>query len=218
MDIISAIKSRKSIRAFLPDPVPQAIIREIIGTALRTPSAVNTQPWEITVISGEIKNKIISENIDRLLSGANPKERDSYEGIYRQRRVDLAIDIFRIMDIKREDKEKRRDWLMRGFRYFDAPVAIIISIDKSLAGTFAIFDTGAFTQTLCLAAMHHGLSTCIEAQGVGYPDIVKKHTGISEDKELIIAIALGYPDQSFPANQLISKRESLDDVVTWLGF
>jgi len=218
MDIISAIKSRKSIRAFLPDPVPQQIIREIIETSLRTPSAVNTQPWEITVVSGQFLADIRSENVDRILSGSPPQERDGYTGIYKQRRIDLAVDIFKLMGIQREDREKRNDWLLRGFRYFDAPVAIIISIDKFLAETFAIFDTGALTQTICLAAMNYGLCTCIEAQGVAYPDVIRKYTGISEDKELIIAIALGYPDIALPANQLVSRRESVDEVTTWLGF
>lgn len=218
MDIITAIKSRKSIRAFLPDPIPRQIIREIIEAALRTPSAVNTQPWEITVVSGDVLANIKSENVDQVLSGTPPQDRDGYTGVFRQRRIDLAVDIFKLMDIERGDQEKRREWLLRGFRFFDAPAAIIISIDKSLAETFAVFDTGAFAQTICLAAMNYGLSTCIESQGIAYPAVIRKHTGIPEDKELIIGIALGYPDLTFPANQLVSRRESVDEVTTWLGF
>lgn len=218
MDVITAIKSRKSIRSFLPDQVPQHIIREILETALRAPSAINTQPWDITVVSGEVLAKIKAENVDQVLAGNPPQERDGYDGIYRQRRIDLAIDLFKLMDIKREDREKRTEWLLRGFRYFDAPAAIIISVDKSLSETFAFFDTGALTQTICLAAMSYGLGTCIEAQGTAYPAVIRKYTGISEDKELVIAIALGYPDTTFPANQLVSRRETVDNVTTWLGY
>lgn len=218
MDIVSAIKTRRSIRAFLPDPVPQHIIRQILAAALRSPSAVNTQPWEITVVSGEVLDNIKHANVDQLLSGTPPQEQDDYTGIYRQRRIDLAIDIFKLMGIQREDREKRNDWLLRGFRYFDAPTAIILAIDKSLTGTYAMFDMGAITQTICLAALDYGLGTCIEAQGVAYPSVIRKYTNISENKEPVIAIALGYPDQAFPANQLVSKRASVDEITAWLGF
>jgi nitroreductase len=219
MDIISAIKSRKSIRSFLPDPVSQETIRAILEAATRSPSALNTQPWEITVVCGEPLQNIKSENANKLLSGVSPEERASYSGIFRERRIQLAIDIFKLMGIQREDKEKRSDWLLRGFRFFDAPVAIFLSIDETLdEHTMAEFDLGAFTQTICLAAQNYGLATCIELQGIAYPEVVRKYAGIPGDKKLIASIALGYPDMTFPANQLVSQRASVDEVTTWIGF
>ena len=219
MDIVEAIKSRKSIRAFLAEPVPQDTIREILNVAIRSPSALNTQPWEFTVVSGEVLESIKRDNVARLLSGPPVHDpRLAYEGIYKQRRVELAKDLFKLMDISREDREKREVWMQRGYRFFDAPAAIIISTDKSLLGTWSLFDIGAVSQTICLAAMNYGLGTCIEDQGVIFQDVIKKHTGMPEDKEIIIGIAIGYPDPSFPANQLLSRREPLDKITVWLGF
>lgn len=219
MDVLGAIQSRKSIRAYLSKAVPREIISEILNTALRTPSANNTQPWEITVISNDVLDRIKNENIARILSGAQPEVQLAYGGIYRQRQVELAIDLFKLMDIKREDREKRREWLLRGFRFFDAPAAIVLSCDKSICSdSLALYDIGALGQTICLAAMHYGLGTCIEEQGVAFPDIIRKHAGISDNKEIIIGIALGYPDPAFPANQIVSQRVSLDEVTTWQGF
>lgn len=219
MDIITAIQSRRSIRAFLPDPVPQEIIRKILEAAIRTPSAVNTQPWEITVVCGETLDNIRRGNVENFSAGIPPEERAEYSGIYKQRRIELAIDIFKLMGIQREDREKRNDWTLRGFRYFDAPVAIILSMDKTLCeDTQAENDIGAFAQTICLAAMNYGLGTCIESQGTAYQDVIRGYTGIPEDKEIIVGIALGYADMTFPANQLVSKRAPVDEMTTWLGF
>lgn len=219
MDIIDAIKSRKSIRSFMPDPVPQKVIKEVLETALRTPSAVNTQPWELTVVCGKALEEIKRENIENLRLGIPAHEKGSvYKGIYHQRRVELAIDLFGLMDIKREDKEKRSQWLERGFRYFDAPTAIFISTDKSLQESWAMFDIGCISQTICLAAMNYGLATCIEEQGMMYSDVIYKNTGISTDKEIVISIAIGYPDPDFPANKLVSRREPLENITRWIGF
>ncbi|MGI5913004.1 MAG: nitroreductase [Syntrophomonadaceae bacterium] len=219
MDIINAIKSRKSIRGYLPKPVPQDIIREILEAAIRTPSAVNSQPWEMIVVCGEVLENIKRDNVKNFLSEIPLEEHSAYPGIYKQRRVELAKDIFKLLDIKREDREKRKEWTLRGFRFYDAPAAIILLTDKVLGPyTWAVYDIGAISQTICLAAMQYGLGTCIEEQGIVYKDVIRKHTGISEAKEIIMGIALGYPDMSFPANQLVSRRASVDEVTTWLGF
>ncbi|NPV91355.1 MAG: nitroreductase [Firmicutes bacterium] len=219
MDILDAIKSRRSIRSFLPEPVPRGVIREILDAAIWAPSALNTQPWEFTVVGGEVLAGIKQGNIEKLLSGAViHSPRTAYEGIYRQRRIELAKDLFQLMDIKREDGEKRAAWLQRGYRFFDAPAAIIISVDKSLEGTWSLFDIGTVSQAICLAALEYGLGTCIEDQGVQFPEVIRKHTGLPENKEIVIGIAIGYPDPMFPANTLISRREPLDGITAWLGF
>lgn len=219
MDVISTIKTRRSIRAYLPRPVPREIIRDIMSAAERTPSAVNTQPWEITIVTGKILDEIRQDNVAYFTNGIPIASSSTpYEGVYKRRRIELAMDLFELIGIQREDQEKRIEWQKQGFRFFDAPVAIIISADKSLRYTLAMFDIGCMAQTICLAAMQFGLGTCIEKQGVLYPDVIRKYTGIGEDKDIIIGIAVGYPDPDFPANKLISRRESASTYITWLGF
>ena len=222
MDVVEAIRSRKSIRGYKPDPVPEEILREILDIALRAPSGLNAQTWEITVVTGKVLENIKHGNMEMLISGATPSpevEPEPYQGKYRQRQVDLAIQIFKLMDIAREDKEKRAEWLQRGFRFFDAPAAIILSVDRSIAeAKLHRLDLGALAQTICLTALNYGLGTCIEDQGVMFPEVVRKFTGIPESKRLVIGIAIGYPDWGFPANKLQSTREPMESVVTWCGF
>lgn len=219
MNLMEAILGRKSIRGYKPDPVPRPVISEILETAVKSPSAMNTQPWEFTVVAGEVLSNICRDNIEKLLSGTSPHTlKSTYQGIYRQRQVELAIDIFRLMDIKREDQARRAEWMQRGFRFFDAPAAIIVCTDESLAGTWSLFDAGAVSQTICLAALKYGLGTCIEDQGVMFPEVIKKHTGLPETKQIVIGIAIGYPDWDFPANQLISRREPVENITSWHGF
>ena len=219
MDLFSAVTARKSIRGYLPDPVSQEIIRKILEVSLKAPSGNNIQPWEVTVVTGAVLDNIKRDNVAALLAGTPGVSRsEEYSGIYRQRQVELAVDIFALLDIGREDREKRREWLLRGFRFFDAPAALIITADKSLQGTWALLDIGAFSQTICLTATAYGVATCIEEQGVIFPEVIRKNTGIPENKEVIIGIALGYPDPDFPANCLNSQRSPLEEITTWLGF
>lgn len=221
LDAIEAIKARRSIRGFRPDPVPQEVIREIMEVARFSPSGMNTQTWQMYVIAGEALEKIKRDNIEKLAlkEGIRPDLGNyNYEGVYRQRQVNLAIEIFKLMDINREDREKRTAWSQRGFRFFDAPVAIILAAEKSIDKPLTCFNIGAITQTICLAALNYGLGTCIEGQGVSYPDVIRKHAGIPESEIIIASIALGYPDAEFPANRLRSAREPLDSIVHWRGF
>lgn len=222
MDIIDAIKMRKSIRGFKPNPVPKKIIEEILEIATRSPSAMNTQPWEFTIITGDVLEEIRKKNIEKLIS--EPPHPDHIvmgwdkDSIYRRRQVDLAKQIFQLMGIKKEDIDGKNRWMERGFRYFDAPVAIVISVDKSLTENGPLLDIGAVIQTICLAALNYGLGTCIEDQGVMYPEVLREFAGIPESKRIIISIAIGYPDWDFPANKLESEREPVENISNWVGF
>jgi len=222
MDIVEAVKARKSIRGFKPDPVPKETLKEILEIATRSPSANNTQPWEFTVVAGDVLKNIGQENIAKLTSGAMPNNTDlaseAYQGVYKQRQVNLAVQIFNIMGIAREDKAKRMEWMSKGFGFFGAPAAVIITADNSLDTASSTFDIGAFTQTFCLVALKYGLGTCIERQGVMFSDVVRKHTGIPDTKRILISIAIGYPDENFPANNLKSERDAVDNLTTWHGF
>ncbi len=223
MDIIEAIKKRKSIRSFRKDQVPQAVIREILETACRAPSAMNTQPWEFTVITKNVLDSVKNSVIEKFRAGEKPHSEHCVTGwpldsVYRERQIELAKQIFQILDIKREDMDKRTQWMERGLCFFNAPAAIIICADRILAEGSPVFDIGAVAQTVCLAALHYGLGTCIQDQGVMYPEVLRKFCNISDSKQIIIAIAIGYPDWDFPANQLETPRESADKLTAWCGF
>ena len=223
MDILDALKKRKSIRAFKPDPVPKEILREILEIAACAPSAMNTQPWEFLVLAGELLEKIGRANAEALKAGTFPSPEHqvvgwSNDSIFRTRQIDLAKKLFKIMDIKREDKEKRHLWMERGFRHFDAPVSIVLLTDSSLAESSPLLDLGGVMQSICLAALSFGLGTCIEDQSVLYPQNLRENCNIGDDKKIIIGIAIGYPDLEFPANAVESGRENIDDITSWVGF
>lgn len=222
MDVIEAIRTRKSIRGYKRDPVPQELLRKVIEIATRAPSGMNTQCWEVTVLSGEPLENIRKGHVEMLTSGKSPnpdyKAGESFSGVYKERQVALAMDLFRAMDIPREDKKKRMDWMMRGFRFFDAPAAIIVGADKSLDPAQAYTDVGILMQTICLTALAHGLGTCIMAQGVMFPDVVRKYTGIPDSKMLLLSTPIGYPDPAFPANKIETPRAPLHENTKFVGF
>jgi len=223
VDIIDAIIMRKSIRDFKADPVPKQILKDILETATRAPSAENSQPWEFTIIAGDVLNTVRQANIEKLNSGAHSHPDLQTKGlppnsVYRRRQIEIAKQIFKLMDIPRDDNEKRDRWMKRGFRYFNAPAAIVIYVDRSLPYPRPLFDIGAVTQNICLAALHYCLGTCIANQGIAYPEVLHEVAGISESKRIMISIAIGYPNWGFPANKVASKREPIEDISTWIGF
>lgn len=223
MDVIEAIQKRSSIRGFKPDPVPQELLREILETAVRAPSALNSQPWEFAVITGPVLDRIREANVSQFNSGA-PMGADHTaslwpkDSVYRRRQVELGKSLFSLMNITREDQEKRKAWQERGFRFFEAPVAVIVMVDQVLSETGPLLDIGMVVENICLTAVAKGLGTCIEDQGIFYPDAIRQLAGISESKRLVIAIAMGYPDWEFPANQLKTSRAAVDEVTRWIGF
>lgn len=221
MNVIDAIQARKSIRGYKPDPVPQEILKEILDVATRAPSAMNTQPWEITVVAGEPLEAIKKGNVEMLSSGNAPNpdvKMESFDGVYKERQVGLAMELFRLLGIAREDKQKRMEWMMQGFRFFGAPAGIIVSTDKSLDPAHAYTDVGILMQTICLAALSHGLGTCIMGQGVMFPEVIRKHTGIPDSKRIFLSSPVGYPDPEFAANNLVTTRAPAEDNTTFLGF
>ena len=116
-----------------------------------------------------------------------------------------------------KDKKKRSLWLQRGFQFFNAPAAIIISTDRSLSESGPLIDIGAVTQNICLIAQNYGLGTCIEDQGVMYPGVLREFAGIPDNKKIIISIAIGFPNRDFPANKLKSPREPIKNITKWIG-
>lgn len=218
MELTEAIKSRKSIRGYKPTPVPKEILTEVLQIATRAPSGLNTQPWEFTVLGGKVLDDLKQALQQQALAGALPNPDFSVKpiaGVYRRRQVELGIALYQLMGIAREDKEKRDQWFLKMLRAFDAPNAIIVSMDEEISSLQSAFDLGAVTQTIALAALNFGLGTCIEAALVYYPEIVKNIAGIPDSKKLAVGIAIGYPDWDFPANKLRSTREPLTSIIAW---
>jgi nitroreductase len=121
------------------------------------------------------------------------------------------------MNIAREDRERRNQWMLKMARFFDAPNAIIITMDEEVSGPLFIFSLGAVSQTIALAAMNFGLGTCIEHAVVFYPDVIRRIIGTPESKKLAIGIAIGYPDWDFPANKVQVHHEPVANIAAWHG-
>jgi hypothetical protein len=145
--------------------------------------------------------------------------REGYDGIHRKRQIEIAVQLFEAMGIARDDKERRQDWVMRGFRQFDAPESIVITYDKSLEpATISHFDLGAVTYGLVLAAWTRGLGTVINGQGIMHSAVVREHAKISDDQVIMTCVAMGYPNHDFAANRVKSRRTPNTDIVTFTGF
>ena len=198
MQLDQAMLERRSIRGFQDKPVPRALLEEIITLANRAPSSMNTQPWHLHVLTGEPLEKVREGNSTRMMSGVPPVreiiDHGAYEGPHRDRQVGIAKQLFAAMGIARDDKAMRQDWVMRGFRQFDAPVSIVVTFDKSLeGGTIAHFDLGAVTYGLVLAQ-------------------------IPDDQVIMTCVALGWPNEDFAANGVVSTRREVDEMARFVGF
>lgn len=223
MEFETLVHSRRSVRGYKPDPVPREVLEEIIDVAKGAPSSMNTQPWHLHILTGEPLDRVRKENTENMLAGVPPKRdfatHGAYEGIHRQRQVEVAVQLFEAMGIARDDKEMRQDWVMRGFRQFDAPVSIVLTYDKVLEpASIAQFDLGALSYGICLAAWDRGLGTVINSQGIMQSDVVRKHAGIPDDENIMTCIAMGYPNDDFSANSVKSRRAGISDIASFIGF
>lgn len=219
MELKEAIIGRRSIRGYLPKPVDKETLKNVLQLASRAVSRTNSQPWEVAVITGEVLDQIRRDNADcfaQNLPGNEPPI--PFVGVYQERRVGVAKQLFAAMEIAREDKERRNWWTERGFRFFDAPAVIILYMDDFLDRSVFGFDMGCFAQSICLAAREYGLATCVEEQAIHYDRGLYKYLDFPEGKQLVIGIAIGYPDPDFPANHVVAPREDVDHFARWYGF
>ena len=223
MKFDEVVLGRRSCRGYLQKPVSRALLEEILGLAMRAPSSMNTQPWHFYVITGEPLNRIRRGNTERILAG-EPDSREfrkgqPFAGAHRDRQVGVAKQLFAAMGIARDDKDGRQDWVLRGFRQFDAPVCVIITYDRVLDGSDDTpFDCGAVATALVNAAWSRGLGTVINSQGIMQSPVVREHAGIPDDQVIMKSIALGWPDETFPANAVVSERKSVEDAAVFVGF
>ncbi len=183
----------------------------------------NTQPWHVHVLTGAPLDEVRRRNMEEMMAGAQPKRdivtHGPYEGIHRFRQVEIAKQLFSAMEIARDDKEMRQDWVLRGFRQFDAPVSLVLTYDRVLdPGAVCHFDLGALSYGIVLAAWNRGLGTVVNGQGIMRSDIVRDVAKIPEDEVIMTCIAMGYPDDDFSANGVKSHREANEDFVRYIGF
>jgi hypothetical protein len=191
------------------------------------------QPWSgVSFVSlsvrtigykGKPLDRIRAGNTERMVAGI-PQSREfrtgrAFAGKHRDRQVGVAKQLFSAMGIERDNKDKRQDWVLRGFRQFDAPVCVIITYDRVLDGSDDTpFDCGAVATALVNAAWSRGLGAVINSQGIMQSPVVREHAGIADDQVIMKSIALGWPDETFPANAVVSERKSVEEATVFVGF
>ena len=220
MEIVEAIKTRKSIRSFLPQPVPKQVLEDILGLAACAPSWANSQPWEVTVLGGEIMEQVKEALFQETRAGVTQDSDITWPQFpepHRTRIQNLGFRLYEALGIEREDKEARKEWSYRGAKFFDAPNSLIFCLDRELS-PWSLIDIGLFLQSVTLAALTFGLGTCPLAAAVRYPKILRRLLSIPDDKMIVCGMAIGYPDWQHPANKLQSSREPVEVFTQWHGF
>jgi nitroreductase len=220
MELLDAIKSRRSVRAYKPDPVSGDILTELLDIARWAPSGTNTQPWEFFVLTGKVLTDLNHATVAKIRKGMKPNpDIDLFEkppkGYYAKRQQKFFKQILGIIE-PGESKNKMQKWFEMSVGNYGAPALIIIVADTSAPGWF-VFDIGIVTQTIALAAQEYGLGTCILGDAAAYPAELRRIAGIPESKRIIIGIAIGYPDWEHPLNSLRTGREPVEELVTWCG-
>lgn len=223
MDVLEAITSRRSIRAFTDQPVPRETLEKILEISQRSPSGTNTQPWRVWLCTGKVKAAITEEVLAEVRTGKGrgyeaydyyPAE---WQPVHRDRRRGVGWQLYGLLGIQKGDREGSARQGARNFEFFDAPVGLFVTIDSYLArGNWA--DVGMYLQTLMLAARGFGLHTCAQAAWIGYQETVFKHLGVPDDQLLVSGLSLGYADDSKVENTLVSDREDIKNVAHWVGF
>ncbi|RKZ67927.1 MAG: nitroreductase [Gammaproteobacteria bacterium] len=220
MNTTEAICDRISTRAYLDKAVSNETIIKILDTARWSPSGTNTQPWKVAVVQGKTKQAITDAFLNANKNGIKPNPDYEYyptEWVepYKDRRFKCGMDLYKALEIGREDKEKRVEAALANYRFFDAPVTLFFFIDKIMCkGSW--FDMGMFLQSVMLAAREQGLGSCPQASTSDYPDLVREILGVSADQfSLICGLSLGYADEEHPVNQYRTSREEVDSFTTW---
>lgn len=219
MNVTEALKARISVRAFKPDPVPGALVREIIEVARYAPSGGNLQPWKVIAVAGAERNAVVAlaqahlpgDEGERLVYPPNLWEP------YRTRRYKLGEDMYALLGIPRENKPGRLMHLAQNFAFFGAPVGLFFIIDKRMGhGQWA--HLGMFMQSAALAALERGVQSCMQEAWARMRAPLHAHFGLDENDMIYCGMALGYADMSKPVNTLRSDRASVDEIATFKGF
>lgn len=212
------VANRRSIRAFLPDAVPQDVLEKVFRDANSAPSNCNSQPWKTVVVSGEARNRLAQGLKDTIGKGEYvldfPYDTKQYEGVYRERQVDVGKLLYVSMGIGRGDKEGRIAAFMRNLDFFDAPHAAFLFMPE-WCGIREASDIGMYAQTLLLSMQAHGISSCPQTI-LGYnADVVREQLDIDPSYKLLFGISFGYADPEKPENLIVPSRAELTDTTTF---
>ena len=222
-----AITSRMSVRAFSPKPVDRTLIEDILRVASRAPSGTNTQPWRVYVLQGEARDSLVSKvcsahdalRADPSLAQQYREEYDYYPtqwvSPYLDRRRENGWGLYGLLGIGKGDKEKMHAQSQRNFRFFDAPVGLMFTVDRVL-GRGSLVDYGMFLQNLMIAAQARGLHTCPQAAWNQFGRIILPHIGANDSELLVCGMALGWADPDAVVNTFRTPRESIDSFTHWL--
>ena len=218
MNIEQAILQRQSIRAYEDRAVDREIIRSILDVARWTPSGVNTQPWQIEVVTGASKQTLSAAILAaRETSGTSPDYDyypEQWREPYKARRKACGLALYGALEIGRDDKQKAIEAANNNFRFFDAPVGMFFFMDRDM-GQGSWLDMGMMLQSIMLLAKQHGLDTCPQASLAENPDVVRQQLGVGDDKLLVCGLSMGYAQQDAAVNQYRTERLAVDEFTHW---
>ncbi len=213
------MQERRSVRAFLPDPIPKDELDHIFRVAQLAPSNCNVQPWVVHVVSGAEAERMRRALVEVARSEAPSPDlplTPPYPGEYRTRQIEAAKALFAATGVERHDTDARAQSFLRNFRFFDAPHAAFIFLPR-WSGWREAADCGMFAQSLMLALTAHGFASCAQGALSHYASVVRRELGIGDDLLLLFGIAFGREDASHPANDTRTTRAPLSDAVTFHG-
>jgi nitroreductase len=216
MSVDEAIRLRRSVRGFLPDQVPEQTLREVFELAQWSPSNCNVQPWTPHIVSGEalarLRGALVAAGMrDEPIKPDWPAE-GKFAGIYRERQVDAAQNLYGAMGVERSDMVGRKLAYIRNHAFFDAPHAVLIFMPAPF-DTREAADIGMYAQTLMLALVARGIASCAQGALGLFPEIIREHLGIAATYKLLFGISFGYEDLDVKANAARVGRAPIDDVV-----
>ena len=215
-DLEQAINERRSIRMFLPDkPVPRELVDRALELAIRAPSNSNVQPWHLRLVSGAARESLVAALLDE--ASSKPPVVPELPELFAHLRRELGAKVYGSMGITRDDSEGRRIAVLRNWEFFRAPLAGIVCMHRDLHYVDSL-GVGMFLQTFLLALTAHGLGTCVQVSIAGYPEIVREQLSISDEYAILCGLAIGYPDPTFPANNLRTARNPIEHNVVFHDF
>ena len=211
------VNNRRSVRAFLPEPVSESILHSVFATAQRAPSNCNTQPWEVAVASGnaiERLRKLIPEAFAAGQWTMDFPYDGKYEGVYKERQHGAAAELYGAMGIGRENKALRQAQFMKNFEFFDAPHVAFLFLPEPF-GIREAADLGMYAQNLMLSMTAHGLASCPQTALSFMADLVRRELGIGEHNKLLFGISFGYEDTNNSANKCWTDRAAVTEAVSF---
>ncbi|WP_298636334.1 nitroreductase [uncultured Umboniibacter sp.] len=211
MNFQDVVKTRRSVRGYLPKMIPQETLTRILTLANLAPSNCNIQPWYVYVASGQslqtLKAAYLKAAKNSQPNPDYPSPRPFPEP-YRQRQIDCAIELYKEMGIARGDKAARDAATLRNFEFFDAPHVLFIGMDAKFGASVAL-DVGMYAQTLMLALTSEGLASCAQGALRQYPDIVRDFFGLGDNINILMGLSFGYEDTTVAANRTRISREDI---------